>query len=198
MNVPRHDAKNNFKKFIRVNYVDKSTIFAIQIIKSERMIRAIIQLGSNMGERSVYLDNAKLRVHLLAGNVIKSSSVYETAPWGNKDQPPFLNQVLVVETNLEPALFLSTMLAIEASLGRTRNEKWAPRTLDIDVLFFGDQVIQNEKLVVPHPAIADRRFVLIPLYEILPDFMHPVLQKSIATLLADCADPLEVKLISAS
>lgn len=156
------------------------------------MVRAFVLLGSNEGERATYLENARLRISQLAGKLSAASSIYETAAWGKEDQASFLNQVVGIETSLSPGLLLETLLAIEDSLGRTRTEKWAPRTIDLDILFYGDQVVEEPGLVIPHPAIEQRRFTLVPLAEVAPVFIHPVLKKSMKELLVECNDPLEV------
>jgi 2-amino-4-hydroxy-6-hydroxymethyldihydropteridine diphosphokinase len=129
------------------------------------------------------------------GSIIGSSSVYETAAWGNKDQPDFLNMVLIANTQLAPLVAINTLLGIEAELGRKREMKWGQRTIDIDILFFGNKIIQLPQLVIPHPFITQRRFVLMPLAEIAPDFLHPVLKKSMAELLQECPDESQVKLV---
>lgn len=156
------------------------------------MVRAFVLLGSNEGERATYLENARFRISQLAGKLFAASSIYETAAWGKEDQASFLNQVVGIETSLSPRLLLETLLAIEDSLGRTRTEKWAARTIDLDILFYGDQVVEEPGLVIPHPAIEQRRFTLVPLAEVAPVFIHPVLKKSMKELLVECNDPLEV------
>ncbi len=156
------------------------------------MVRSFVLLGSNKGDRDTYLENARFRISLLAGKLFTASSIYETAAWGKEDQAPFLNQVVGIETSLAPGLLLETLLAIETSLGRTRTEKWATRTIDLDILFYGDQVVDEPGVFIPHPAIEQRRFTLVPLAEVAPAFIHPVLKKSMEELLVECNDPLEV------
>ncbi len=156
------------------------------------MIRAFLLLGSNQGERRNYLDNARMRIHLLAGTQVKPSSIYETAAWGITDQPAFLNQAIAIDTALSPDLLLFTLQAIEDSLGRTRGKQWGPRTIDIDILLYGDQVINQPNLVVPHPAMGERKFTLMPLAELIPDMIHPIAGKTIARMLEECKDPLGV------
>lgn len=157
------------------------------------MIRVFLLLGSNEGDRENFLLNARFRIQLLAGKSPAVSSVYETAAWGDLNQAPFLNQVLAVDTTLNPRILLSTLLAIEDSLGRKRTKKWAARTIDIDILFYGEQVITDPDLIIPHPEIGARRFALTPLAELIPDFVHPVLKKSVSELLVTCEDRLEVR-----
>lgn len=157
-------------------------------------VRTFLLLGSNMGDRQVMLQAARVRLEILAGPIAATSKVYETAAWGKTDQPGYLNQVIALDTALEPRVLLSTILAIEQSLGRVRKEKWEPRPIDIDILLYGESVINEPDLVVPHPAMPERRFALTPLAEIAGELVHPVLKMSINQLLSECSDPLEVKL----
>lgn len=158
------------------------------------MVTAFLLLGSNLGDREGYLDKARKQIRQEAVTLLKVSSIYETAAWGTHAQPDFLNQVIVIETKLTAEHLLRTVQQIESSLGRQRSEKWGARTIDIDILFHGDQIIESPELVIPHPAIPRRRFTLIPLAEIIPAFVHPVLNKTIEKLLVECNDPLTVNL----
>ena len=151
-----------------------------------------LSLGSNQGDSQKILPEAIRMIGSQAGTVVKVSSVYRTAAWGKADQPDFLNQVIQVQSSLMPAELMDAMLGIEQSLGRHRTEKWAPRTIDIDLLFYGDNVTTSPSLTLPHPHLQNRNFVLIPLDEIAPDFIHPVLKKTVRTLLAACEDTLPV------
>ena len=161
------------------------------------MVRAYLLLGSNEVDRANYLENARFRISLLAGKLTAASSVYETAAWGKTDQGPFLNQVVAVDTELGPELLMQTLFAIENSLGRKRTvEKWAPRTIDIDLLFYGDEIIETPALTVPHPEIAARKFALVPLAEVANGLVHPVLKKKMAELLTECTDELAVEKMS--
>ena len=152
--------------------------------------------GGNMGDRMNYLLLAHAAIEEMVGTVANSSAVYETAAWGLEEQPSFFNQVLRVDTQLEAMDVLHTVLRIEGNLGRKRALKYGPRTIDIDILFYNDEVIELPGLVVPHPQMAFRRFVLTPLNEIAPGKVHPVLHKTVAQLLADCPDTLAVHKIS--
>lgn len=150
--------------------------------------------GGNMGDRYHHLQQACKMITNSVGQVVKFSSLYETAAWGFTEQPSFLNQVLCISSSLEPAPLLKKLLTIEEELGRKRTFKMGPRIIDIDLLFYNDQVISTHELSLPHPSIANRRFVLTPLNEIAPDFMHPVLNKTMRELLQICPDPLEVEI----
>jgi 2-amino-4-hydroxy-6-hydroxymethyldihydropteridine diphosphokinase len=141
------------------------------------------------------MKQARANIEHICGQLLLVSSLYETAPWGKTDQPDFLNQVLLLETKFNPDTLLQVLLSIEEKDGRIRTVKNAPRTIDIDILFFNNLVVEKPGLSIPHPRIADRRFVLEPLNEISPEFIHPVLKKSIHQLLQECKDELGVKKI---
>ena len=149
--------------------------------------------GGNVGDRSGNLLAASNHINGLCGPVVKSSAVYETAPWGNSHQPAFLNQVLLVQTGLPARKLLTMLLKIEEIMGRKRKEKYGPRLIDIDLLFFNSDIIRLPHLQVPHPEMMKRRFVMQPLAEIAPEFIHPVLQLPVKTLLLQCEDKLDVK-----
>jgi 2-amino-4-hydroxy-6-hydroxymethyldihydropteridine diphosphokinase len=146
---------------------------------------AYIALGSNLGEREKILTTATDRLGRL-GRVVGRSSLYETEPVGYRDQPTFLNAVLALETKLEPLPLLHALLSIERELGRDRSQGLSkgPRTLDLDLLLLGDAIVAGEALTLPHPALAQRRFVLAPLAEIAPRLRHPQLEQTMADLLA--------------
>jgi len=156
------------------------------------MNKAYLLTGGNMGDREAALKKARNYIRQYCGTVSARSSIYETAAWGNTEQAPFLNQALEIQTNLEPSRLLDQLLKIESMIGRIRKEKYGPRTIDIDILFYDDQIHNDTFLKLPHPEIQNRRFVLVPLAEIAPEFIHPVFQKTIAELLAACRDPLTV------
>jgi 2-amino-4-hydroxy-6-hydroxymethyldihydropteridine diphosphokinase len=159
------------------------------------MNTVFLSLGSNRGNRRQYLLDASASVTALIGRVAARSSVYETAPWGFADDTPFLNMVLEVLTPLGAGEILDLVLSIERSLGRTRGPVpgYLPRTIDIDILFFNNEVIRSGDLVVPHPRIALRKFVLAPLAEIAPDLKPPESKKTIRELLEVCPDKSEVR-----
>lgn len=140
-----------------------------------------LSLGSNLGNKQEFLSQA---VSDLKAEIedMETSSIYQTAPWGKTNQPDFLNICLKGYTQLKPAALLAFVKDIESKLGRTPAEKWGPRNIDIDILFYGDEELKTEELTIPHPYLAERAFVLIPLAEIAPDFIHPMLDKSISQL----------------
>jgi 2-amino-4-hydroxy-6-hydroxymethyldihydropteridine diphosphokinase len=149
------------------------------------MAVAYIAFGSNVGDRAQALSSASDRLGRL-GRVVARSSVYETEPVGYRDQPAFLNAVLALDTQLEPLPLLQALLAIERELGRDRSHGVTngPRTVDLDLLLIGDSVVAQEALTLPHPALAERRFVLAPLAEIAPQLRHPQSNQTMAELLA--------------
>ena len=157
------------------------------------MNQTYLLIGGNLGNRQKNLEKAKELIVANAGQVGKTSSLYETEAWGMRDQPAFLNQVLFLFTKLDPRQLLSTILDIEHQMGRERTQKFGPRAIDIDILFYNDAIIDEPGLTIPHPQLHLRKFTLEPLYEIAPSFIHPVLNKSISDLLEDCPDPLAVK-----
>ncbi|CAN5523710.1 2-amino-4-hydroxy-6-hydroxymethyldihydropteridinediphosphokinase [soil metagenome] len=161
--------------------------------KKIRMNDVVISLGSNMGNRLTHLETAIQQLKELPCILIKKSDVYETAAWGNTDQPSFYNQVIEIETELEPVSLMENILMIEKKMGRIRNRKWEPRIIDIDILFYNDANIQSAILHVPHPHLHERRFVLQPLFEILPSKIHPVLKKTISEMLNELKDTDKVE-----
>lgn len=159
------------------------------------MNKTYLLLGSNLGKSSDQLLQAAKHIAKHIGPVIRQSAFYQTAAWGKTDQPDFINQVLVVETDLTALDTMNKILEIERKMGRVRTRKNAPRIIDIDILFFNKAVIDHTALTLPHPRIAERRFVLTPLNELAPAFKHPVQHKTIHQLLRVCPDKLTVKKI---
>ncbi|MFT4092829.1 MAG: 2-amino-4-hydroxy-6-hydroxymethyldihydropteridine diphosphokinase [Niabella sp.] len=157
----------------------------------ENKINGIYLLtGTNLGNRQKNLALAKELIAERAGPVIASSAIYETEPWGIPDQPAFYNQVLFLHSTLTAEAVLNVILLIEQEMGRVRIEKYGSRVIDIDILFFNNDRYASEKLVIPHPRIPERNFVLAPMLEIAPDFIHPLLQKTIRQLAAASPDHL--------
>lgn len=150
---------------------------------------AFISIGSNIGDR---LGNCKKAVEGFAENediqIIKTSSFYETEPWGEIEQDWFINCVIEIETTLDAKALLATLQNIEKGFGRNRINRGGPRVIDMDILFFNREIMESQDLIVPHPFLHKRRFVLTPLYEIAPDFIHPVLKMSVADLLRQVDD----------
>lgn len=150
-------------------------------------------LGSNLNDRRSILSQAMGLIGKRAGKIKNVSKVYETEAWGKTNQPAFLNQVVQIETPLNPHKLLETLLTTENELGRVRHEKWGERIIDIDVLYFGKSIISTKHLTIPHPQIQHRKFTLVPMAEIASEFIHPLLGLSQQELLQKCTDGLFVK-----
>lgn len=149
-------------------------------------------LGSNLGNSRKIIDEAIVMIDKRAGKLSAQSSYYRTAAWGKTDQPDFLNVAIAINTQLMPAELLKELLAIERELGRTRDEKWSARLIDIDIIFYDNQTIDTPVLKIPHPQMQHRKFVLVPLAEIAQSYVHPKLKKNIADLLLTLNDDLMV------
>lgn len=160
------------------------------------MNHAYLITGGNIGNRQEQLAFAAKLIEERCGVIIDRSSIYETAAWGKTDQASFLNQAIVVETSLNAKDLLSEILYIENLMGRDRLEKFGPRTIDIDIIFFNHQIINQPGLIVPHPEMANRRFVLAPLNEVIPAYIHPQYYKTVTELLNECKDELPVNKLS--
>jgi 2-amino-4-hydroxy-6-hydroxymethyldihydropteridine diphosphokinase len=159
----------------------------------ESMNISYLLIGGNQGDRLARLALARDLITHAGGQILIASALYETAAWGKRDQPDFLNQALEVGTSRDARAWLVTLLDIEERMGRRRADKYGPRVIDIDILFFNNSIIREPGLSIPHPEIQHRRFALTPLEEIAPFLIHPVLHKTIRQLLAECTDPLAVK-----
>lgn len=152
-------------------------------------------LGSNLGDRALHLSQAMQAINIGIGKVIGQSSVYQSEPWGFLADEAFLNQVVIIETDLTPHQVMDKALRIEKELGRERslNGDYQSRTIDIDILFFNHEIIEDQGLVIPHPRIQDRKFTLMPLLELNGGMMHPAFSKTIVDLFRECNDPLKVE-----
>ncbi len=167
--------------------------------KRNKLNQIYILLGSNVGNRLDFIQQAIASMQLAGFAIIQQSSVYETAPWGKTNQAPFLNAAICATTDSEPHQTLKILLEIETKLGRKREveTKWGGRTIDLDILFFNNDVIKSPDLEIPHPFIQDRRFVLVPLCEIAPGYIHPIYLQSVEELLHACNDESWVQIFQA-
>jgi 2-amino-4-hydroxy-6-hydroxymethyldihydropteridine diphosphokinase len=152
------------------------------------MNKAYLLIGGNMGDRLANLNEAIFHINALAGKMLKASSIYETAAWGMTKQPSFLNQALLIDTIHSAPQLMTILLAIEIKLGRKRDLPMGPRTIDIDIIYFNNEIIHTNDLIIPHPSMYKRNFVLIPMVEIAPNFIHPQLNKTNSALLTVCTD----------
>jgi 2-amino-4-hydroxy-6-hydroxymethyldihydropteridine diphosphokinase len=148
-------------------------------------------IGGNLGDRLALIEDCKHKIEKEIGIISRSSSIYESASWGETDNPNYLNQVLYVESIFSAKEVLEKALEIEKKLGRTRDKKWESRLIDIDILFFNDEIIDEKDLKIPHPHLQNRKFVLVPLNDIASELIHPILKKSMMVLLDECQDNLE-------
>lgn len=156
------------------------------------MNKAYLLTGGNLGNRQENLETARRLIEIYCGKILKASLVYETAAWGNTDQPLFLNQALEIETKWSAVQLIRRILKIEKNMGRVRKERMGPRIIDIDILFFNEEKYNHLFLQIPHPELHNRRFALLPLSEIAPELKHPVYHKTITELLQGCPDQLPV------
>ncbi len=158
------------------------------------MNKVYLMIGSNEGDRQLNLLKAKELLSMRIGEIISISSIYETESWGYKSKTNFYNQCIILESNFQAIIILKEILEIEQKMGRLRHSNYlSDRIIDIDILFYNDECINLKDLTIPHPRLAERKFVLIPLTEIAPHLIHPVLGKSIDTILMECKDKLMVK-----
>jgi len=153
-----------------------------------------LSLGSNLGNCIRNINNTYSLVEVKIGKIISSSSIFETEPWGFINENYFLNQVLMLNTELNPHDILIKIEEIERQLGRIRNLKsYESRIIDIDILFYGNLIMSSKKLTIPHPLIAARKFVMVPLAELAPYWEHPLTKETMKQMLADCTDNSKVK-----
>jgi len=155
--------------------------------------QCILHLGSNTGNPEHNIEMAEVMIAIRIGMILQKSNIYYTEPWGNKNQNYFLNLALKVSTNKSPEEILQAISIIENKMGRERIEKWGPRLIDIDIIFYGDAIIKNDCLEIPHPALSNRNFVLVPLMDICPDFIHPESKKSINEIFLESTDEGKVR-----
>lgn len=162
------------------------------------MEKSYILLGSNMGERISILSEARIMIEARCGRIDKMSSLYESEPWGFDAEQNFINQVICIETALSAHDLLKELLSIEIELGRDRSrhyDTYVSRPIDLDILYYGDMVCNDEDLILPHPRLHLRRFVLAPLCEVAPEHIHPVIGKSSCELVDDCEDMSGVEML---
>ncbi len=162
--------------------LSKGRFYINSVMKEHQPERIYLSLGTNLGNRELNLETAKEDL-LLEVIILECSPIYQTEPWGYLDQPDFLNQVLAVETSLSPHELLEFIKRIEEKIGRKPSVRFGPRIVDIDILFYGDRIVLEEDLVIPHPRLKDRAFVLIPLADLDPDLTYPGTDFSISDLL---------------
>jgi 2-amino-4-hydroxy-6-hydroxymethyldihydropteridine diphosphokinase len=156
------------------------------------MNKVYLLIGGNMGDRMANLDNALNLMESNLGKITLLSSRYETAAWGFTEQPHFLNQAVVLQTHFLANDLMLAILNIEKAMGRERSIPLGPRIIDIDIIYFNEEIIDNISVTIPHPKMTARRFVLLPLVEIAPNYIHPILLKSNSVLLKECGDSLAV------
>jgi 2-amino-4-hydroxy-6-hydroxymethyldihydropteridine diphosphokinase len=159
------------------------------------MNQVFLGLGTNVGDRMFQINEALAQLSAVLGQVTAQSSIYATQAWGLTEQDDFLNAVVQIETHLNVEDVLQQIQSIEQSMGRDRSIKWGPRTIDIDILFFNDEIIEKEHLTVPHPLLQERLFVLQPMLEIAPNYIHPKLAASIEALIEIRPDQLKVQAV---
>lgn len=155
--------------------------------------KVILSLGSNLGDRMLNIRNAEDLIESAIGVIESRSGYYETAPWGKLDQQDFINSAVSLNTDDMPSELLVKIQEIEKTLGRKKLEKWGPRIIDIDIIFYADWIVKKQHLMIPHPQIHRRNFVMAPILDIEKNIMHPKLNKAIEELYLDSSDKCEVK-----
>jgi 2-amino-4-hydroxy-6-hydroxymethyldihydropteridine diphosphokinase len=153
----------------------------------------IILLGSNLGDRLANLQQAITSIASFS-TILQQSNIYQTAAWGNTDQADFLNQAIEIQTNQTAENLMHALLAIESQMGRVRLQKWEPRIIDLDIIFYESAIHTTDFIQIPHPEMQNRAFVLKPLLDLIPHFEHPILKQNITQLWEKCPDQLEVSL----
>ena len=156
--------------------------------------QVFLQLGSNIGDRVCYLNQAKRYIAEEIGDVVSESRVYESSPWGVTNQDYYLNEVIEVYTLDHPNTVLKKILHIEKKIGRVRKRKWSSRVIDIDIIFYASVIINNKNLIIPHEYMHERNFVLYPLNDIAADFVHPIIKNTVNKLMKECNDKNEIKI----
>jgi 2-amino-4-hydroxy-6-hydroxymethyldihydropteridine diphosphokinase len=162
---------------------------------ANKMNHVYLHTGSNMGDRDDNLRQVNGLIEQYIGKIKKASHLYETQAWGKTNQPDFINQALWVESNQSPREVLNNIFKIEELMGRVRTEKWAERVIDIDILLFNSLIIKEKDLIIPHPHMQERNFVLVPLMEIAGEIVHPILNLPIEDIYLDCKDELDVLML---
>lgn len=175
-----------------------NTLMALKLDKRRDMNEVVLGLGGNEKDVIDTLRKTLIKIEQQLGQIKLKSSLYKTEAWGVTDQPDFINMVVIISTNNSPIEVLQCCLSIEKELGRDREGKlkWHQRTIDIDVLFYSNKIVKSKALILPHPLVQDRNFVLFPLAEILPNYKHPILKKTISRLKIETNDQQEVLLLN--
>jgi 2-amino-4-hydroxy-6-hydroxymethyldihydropteridine diphosphokinase len=176
---------------LKLGNFEKKSVLILPFMTAKTNVYLL--LGSNLGDKHQNLEAARFFLQKEVGLLVAQSAIYETAPWGLEEQPLFYNQLLILETELNPQTLLEKALHIEQKIGRERVRKWDRRVIDIDILYFGSHVISEPNLQIPHPLLHQRRFALVPLAALAPDFQHPIFGISQAELLELCSDKLPLR-----
>lgn len=164
-------------------------------MKQLKTTPVFIALGANMGNTFLNIINAQEHIEKNIGPITKYSSLIQSQPWGNvHQQNDFLNRIIIVETVMSPETVMDKLLEIELQMGRVRKEKWGPRIIDLDMIYYGDRIIHSKSLEIPHPRLQERKFVLFSLNEIAPEYLHPVAKKTNHQLFLECTDNSEIHL----
>jgi len=156
--------------------------------------RIFISLGSNVDHRRKYLAAARFQMANRGLRLVQKSQIYQTQAWGMTDQSPFLNQIVEITTELSPFELLQLLKSIEVSMGRKPREKWTKREIDLDIIYYGHQIVKSLELQIPHPYLYQRKFVLVPLCEIAPDFSDPQVGKTVKELASENTDQSHIEL----